>query len=184
MGFGPSGPAGGFDPVRRVLTFTTRAARQGSRDRRADQARALRIVDREATRTSSSSSPSSTRSRPKIARKGLNPASQLVTKGWLRASHRALDAKHSTEMEPYHAHTDPQPLKPGEVYRSRSASSRTRTVQEGQPHPPRDRERRLADHRCAVDALLPAEQDRPGHGLSQRPLPLPAHPACHGMSAK
>ena len=48
--------------------------------------------------------------------KGLNPASQLVTKGWLRASHRALDPKHSTEMEPYHTHTDPQPLKPGEVY--------------------------------------------------------------------
>jgi uncharacterized protein len=49
--------------------------------------------------------------------KGLNPPSQLVTKGWLRASHRALDPKHSTEMEPYHSHTDPEPLKPGEVYK-------------------------------------------------------------------
>ena len=49
--------------------------------------------------------------------KGLNPASQVVTKGWLRASHRALDEKRSTEMEPYHTHAEPQPLKPGEVYR-------------------------------------------------------------------
>jgi predicted acyl esterase len=38
-----------------------------------------------------------------------------VTKGWLRASHRELDPRHSTEMEPYHTHANPQPLKPGEV---------------------------------------------------------------------
>ena len=29
----------------------------------------------------------------------------------------ALDAKHSTEMEPYHSHTHPEPLNPGEVYK-------------------------------------------------------------------
>jgi predicted acyl esterase len=49
--------------------------------------------------------------------KGVNPASQVVTKGWLRASHRALDEARSSEMEPYHTHSDPQPLKPGEVTR-------------------------------------------------------------------
>jgi len=49
--------------------------------------------------------------------KGINPAFQLVTKGWLRASHRALDENRSTEMEPYHSHARPEPLKPGEVYR-------------------------------------------------------------------
>ena len=49
--------------------------------------------------------------------KGLNPVCQVVTRGWLRASHRALDPTRSTEMEPYHTHAEPEPLKPGEVYR-------------------------------------------------------------------
>jgi hypothetical protein len=35
----------------------------------------------------------------------------------LRASHRALDAKYSTEMEPYHSHSNPEPIKPGELYK-------------------------------------------------------------------
>jgi hypothetical protein len=49
--------------------------------------------------------------------KTLNPASFWITKGWLRASHRALDPQKSTEMEPYHTHTDPQPIEPGKIYR-------------------------------------------------------------------
>ena len=49
--------------------------------------------------------------------KDLNPASYWITKGWLRASHRALDARKSTEMEPYHTHSDPQPIEPGKIYR-------------------------------------------------------------------
>jgi predicted acyl esterase len=47
----------------------------------------------------------------------LNPNSELVTRGWLRASHRALDASKTTEMEPYHTHSDPQPIEPGKIYR-------------------------------------------------------------------
>ena len=39
------------------------------------------------------------------------PAAQ----GWLRASHRKLDPKLSRDYRPYHAHDEPQPLKPGEV---------------------------------------------------------------------
>src|SRR5437879_12966174 len=54
---------------------------------------------------------------PAYRAKGINPPTQEVTKGWLRASHRALYDKHSTEMEPYHLHTRPEPLKPNEVYR-------------------------------------------------------------------
>src|SRR5712675_167132 len=38
-----------------------------------------------------------------------------VAQGWLRASHRKLDPKLSTEYRPYHSHDRPQPLKPGEV---------------------------------------------------------------------
>ncbi len=37
-----------------------------------------------------------------------------IAQGWLRASHRKLDATLSTEYRPYHAHDELQPLKPGE----------------------------------------------------------------------
>jgi len=38
-----------------------------------------------------------------------------IAQGWLRASHRKLDPKLSTEFRPYHTHDQKQPLKPGEV---------------------------------------------------------------------
>jgi predicted acyl esterase len=38
-----------------------------------------------------------------------------VSQGWLRASHRATDPEISTFYRPYHTHTDPKPLEPGEV---------------------------------------------------------------------
>ncbi len=38
-----------------------------------------------------------------------------IAQGWLRASHRKLDSKLSTEFRPYHTHDEKQPLKPGEV---------------------------------------------------------------------
>jgi predicted acyl esterase len=37
-----------------------------------------------------------------------------VAQGWLRASHRKLDPKLSTEYRPYHTHDALQPLTPGE----------------------------------------------------------------------
>jgi uncharacterized protein len=39
-----------------------------------------------------------------------------VTQGWLRASHRALDEKRSTEWQPFHPHLANEPLTPGELY--------------------------------------------------------------------
>jgi predicted acyl esterase len=48
---------------------------------------------------------------------GRNPNAETVSRGWLRASHRALDPERSTEMEPYHTHAAPEPLVPGTVYR-------------------------------------------------------------------
>jgi hypothetical protein len=39
----------------------------------------------------------------------------LVTKGYLRASHRAVDASRSTVGRPFHPFTDPMPATPGEV---------------------------------------------------------------------
>jgi hypothetical protein len=39
-----------------------------------------------------------------------------IAQGWLRASHRKLDAKLSRPYRPYHTHDEVQPLEPGEVY--------------------------------------------------------------------
>jgi uncharacterized protein len=38
-----------------------------------------------------------------------------VAQGWLRASHRKLDARLSTEYRPYHSHDELQPLKAGQA---------------------------------------------------------------------
>ncbi len=48
---------------------------------------------------------------------GLNPSYQIVSKGWLRASHKALDPTHSTDLAPCHTHTRPEPIIPGEINR-------------------------------------------------------------------
>ena len=39
-----------------------------------------------------------------------------IAQGWLRASHRKLDPKRSTEMRPYHTHDEVRPLTPGNIY--------------------------------------------------------------------
>ncbi len=39
-----------------------------------------------------------------------------IAQGWLRASHRKLDANLSTRERPFHAHDQIQPLDPGEIY--------------------------------------------------------------------
>lgn len=115
VGFGPSGPPN-WDPARRVLTFTT-----GVLDKDLEIAGPIKLVlyasssrtDTDFVIKLSEQYPQSTEERAK----GINPGYQVVTKGWLRASHRALDESRSTEMEPYHAHTKPEPLKPNEVCR-------------------------------------------------------------------
>ena len=38
----------------------------------------------------------------------------IITKGWLRASHRKLDPQRSLPYRPYHPHDEKQPLTPGE----------------------------------------------------------------------
>jgi hypothetical protein len=48
-------------------------------------------------------------------RGALDPNSPLAH-GWLRASHRQLDAERSSEWRPYHSHDQPEPLVPGQVY--------------------------------------------------------------------
>jgi len=52
---------------------------------------------------------------------GLHPElatpATTVTKGWLRASHRAVDPELSTEQRPAHTHRNPEPLVAGQSYR-------------------------------------------------------------------
>lgn len=38
-----------------------------------------------------------------------------LTRGWLKASHRALDPEKSKPWQPYHTHKNPGPVKPGEI---------------------------------------------------------------------
>jgi len=40
----------------------------------------------------------------------------FLTRGWLKGSHREVDPKRSKPWQPFHPHTNPQPLIPGQVY--------------------------------------------------------------------
>ena len=51
-----------------------------------------------------------------IVFKGANDPHTPVAIGWLRASHRKLDAEQTLPYRPYHTHDEVQPLTPGEVY--------------------------------------------------------------------
>ena len=107
VGFGPNAQP---DPARRVLTFTAAPLQ-------AD----LEIAGPIKLTLYASSSRGDTDFFVKLSEqmpqsaedrgKGLNPASYWITKGWLRASHRRLDS------EPYHTHTEPEPIEPGKIYR-------------------------------------------------------------------
>jgi uncharacterized protein len=44
------------------------------------------------------------------------PRAKIISKGWLRASHRALDPERSTDLAPVHTHTLCEPIEPATVY--------------------------------------------------------------------
>jgi predicted acyl esterase len=113
VGFGPNHAP---DPARRVLTFTTAPL-----DADLEIAGPILLTlygsssrdDMDVFVKLSEQMPQS----PEERAKALNPAAVPVTKGWLRASHRALEPAKSTAMEPYHGHERPEPIEPGKVYR-------------------------------------------------------------------
>jgi uncharacterized protein len=113
VGFGPNNQP---DPARRVLTFSTAPL-----DRDLEIAGPIKLAlygsstcnDMDFFVKLSEQMPQS----PEDRAKDLNPAYFWITKGWLRASQRALDPQKSTEMEPYHTHTNPEPIEPGKIYR-------------------------------------------------------------------
>lgn len=116
MGVVGLGPQMQPDPARRVLTWTTPPLEQDLEI--AGPVKLTLYVS--STRTDADFFVKLSEQLPQSAEdraKDLNPASFWITKGWLRASHRAVDAQKSTDMEPYHTHTDPQPIEPDTVYR-------------------------------------------------------------------
>jgi len=110
------GPRGAPDAARRVLTFTTAPLVQDL-----EIAGPIKLtLFASSTRTDMDFFVKLSEQLPQPAEdraKELNPNYFWITKGWLRASHRALDPAKSTEMEPYHTHTNPEPIEPGKIYR-------------------------------------------------------------------
>lgn len=43
----------------------------------------------------------------------------VLSRGYLRASHREIDEDRSTPAQPFHPHVDPEPVTPGEIYEYR-----------------------------------------------------------------
>lgn len=111
-GIGPQGP----DPVRRVLTFTGAPLTED-----------LEIVGRVVLELHVSSTNTDTDffvrvadqlpQAPEERAQGRQPASVMVTKGWLRASHREKDAAKSRPDRPWYTHANPQPIEPGKIYK-------------------------------------------------------------------
>jgi uncharacterized protein len=115
VGFGPGGPSAGFDAARRIMTFTS-----GPLPEDLEVAGPIRVIlfasssalDSDFLLKLSDQSPQE----PAEHKALLNPRFEVVSRGWLRASHRALD-RSSTEEVPVHAHDRAEPLERGKVYR-------------------------------------------------------------------
>jgi predicted acyl esterase len=112
VGFGKDGRP---DPVRRVLTFATPVL-----EREVEIAGPIELVLHVA------SSRTDTDFFVKLSeqfaqdederRRDIQPRSRIVTKGWLRASMRAIDKKLSRPHAPHYAFTKKEPIVPGRVY--------------------------------------------------------------------
>lgn len=116
MGVVGNGPDGRPDPVRRVLTFTTAALTSDT-----EICGPMKLVLY--ARSSATDTDFVVKISEQFAADGSHPAVdqnpryQIVSKGWLRASHRALDTTRSTELAPVYLHTKPELLTPGQTYR-------------------------------------------------------------------
>lgn len=47
----------------------------------------------------------------------VQPNARLLSKGWLRASHRTIDKEKSLKNAPWYTHTEPTPIEPGRIYK-------------------------------------------------------------------
>ena len=111
VGFSPQGP----DLVRGVLTFTTEPLKKH-----------LEIVGPIILELHASSSNIDTDFIIKISDQypqsmedrtlNIQPLATVVSKGWLRASHREKDKILSSKLRPIYTHANPKPIEPGIVY--------------------------------------------------------------------
>ena len=112
VGFGKDGRP---DPVRRVLTFTTPPL-----ERDVEIAGPIELILHAASSRNDTDffvKLSEQMPQAESDRQADNqPRSRIVTKGWLRASMRAIDKKLSRPHAPHYSHTRPQPLTPNRVY--------------------------------------------------------------------
>lgn len=102
------------NPTALILTFTTEPLKQDlevtgaislvlyASSTENDQEFCVRLVDQ---------APDSEQN-PQI----LPPMGRILTRGWLKASHREKDEKLSTSYRPYYTHKNPTPIEPGKTY--------------------------------------------------------------------
>jgi putative CocE/NonD family hydrolase len=114
LGVVPVGPMGP-DPARGVLTFTSDALAADTEvagharlvlhasSSRKDMDFIVKVSEQFAQA-------------PEERSKGVQPRYAIVTKGWLRASHREQDPALSTEDIPHYKHEQALPVEPGKVY--------------------------------------------------------------------
>jgi uncharacterized protein len=103
--FGPTGP----DPIARVLTFTTAPFESDF------EVTGPVVLELFFSSTATDADIFVKVADQAPAEAGKQPRSVNLSKGWLRASHRRKDEKLSTPMRPFYTHTNPEPLKPGEI---------------------------------------------------------------------
>jgi putative CocE/NonD family hydrolase len=112
VGFGPGGPAGGFDAVRRVLTFTTPPLTDA-----VEVAGPIRVILFASSTSQDTDFFIKLSDQQPGSEAPQNPRFEVVSRGWLRASHRALDPIQSTPEVPVHLHEREEPLVPNTIYR-------------------------------------------------------------------
>jgi predicted acyl esterase len=100
------GADGRPEPVRRVLTFAT-----------APLVAPVEIAGPILLELHAASTNTDTDFVVKLSEQRADGSAQVVTKGWLRASHRAIDASRSRPHAPWYLHTAPEPIVPGMPYR-------------------------------------------------------------------
>ncbi len=110
------GAQGGWDPVRRVNTFVTAPLSEAT-----EIAGPVKLVlyassDKKDTDFIIKLSEQMAQS-DDDRKKGVQPRSMIVTKGWLRASHRRIDTEYSSDNAPWYVHDRVELLEPGKVYK-------------------------------------------------------------------
>ena len=109
-----NGPDGRTDPVRRVLTFTSAPLEDDL-----EVVGPIKLVLHAASSNTdtdfivklSEQFPQASTEQGKV-----QPRFRVVSKGWMKASHRELNKQLSTEYAPWYAHTKVEPLEPGKAY--------------------------------------------------------------------